>query len=635
MKTLKIWIAVVLMAVVTGLALPVFAQVRNAPAGNAQPDVNEGLRQGNTAQLQKQLQEQMNARSDGHDHGPADANAPRAKILDKTTHDQFAKGLDLTEFRKLAVFDAGRAKIVDTVAREYLMRVYGKERWKDLDGTTYDPTFTYLDFLLNKAYYFDKPVIYVDVLGLRRELVKHLLPEDQEKWLKLGRLEPRMIANKQVEGTLEALEPDIMMNNALGQLKVSVRSFENPEGMMMFISPEPGGQYWTSLAEVLDPSLTAPESAKGMTGKMPELSPIKTEAVKSAVGELRDAWRNADTVGANLALGKLSLALKSVNPETYPSDFHRSLEYYYNKTQRFTIGYVAYLFATLILLMSFAGKRKGLINTGIGLLFVGIAIHTLCIAVRMALSGRWPIHNQYESYIFISWIAVVIGTVIMLYRKQWVFGAAAAALGTCTLLVANTVDIPSKDVGQVAGILATSRILYIHVNMVLVSYGLIALGFLLSSFYLVVHYTQGKGIVRYAQTSMGEGEMAMAGGSAGGAVSGGDDDAEPKAGEKAGLLREIDHAQMVVFQLAFYILGVGILLGAYWADHAWGRWWAWDPKETWALITWIVYLIVIHVRFGVKNRGLTTAWLGLIGFFVMLWCYWGVNMLLAGLHSYA
>jgi cytochrome c-type biogenesis protein CcsB len=630
---LKNLVLAVLLVVCLGVGAPaVFGQVRNAPAGNSQPDVNEGLRQGGTAELQKHLQEQMEARGDahGHDHGTTQPRE-KAKILDKATHDAFAKSLDLTEFRKLAVFDAGRAKIVDTVAREYLMRVYGKERWKDLDGTTYDPTFTYLDFLLNKPYYFDKPVIYVDVLGLRRELVKNMPVEEQEKWLKLGRLEPRMLANQQTASILATLEPDIMMSNAIGQLRVAANSYDQTETMMMFISPEPGGQYWTSLAEVIEPSLTAPGSAKAMTGKMPVIEPAKATAVAAAVEELRDAWRAADSVGANLALGKLSKAIQAVHPETYPSNFHRSLEYYYNKTQRFTIGYVAYLFATLILLVSFAGNRKWLINTGVGLLFVGLAIHTLCIAVRVALSGRWPIHNQYESYIFISWIAVVIGMVIMFWRKQWVFGAAAAALGTCTLLVANTVDIPSKDVGQVAGILATSRILYIHVNMVLVSYGLIALGFLLSVFYLVVHYTQGGGIVRYAQASLGETPVEVAGG---GAVAGGDGD-EPAPGAKSGMLREIDHAQMVVFQLAFYILGVGILLGAYWADHAWGRWWAWDPKETWALITWIVYLIVIHVRFGVKNRGLTTAWLGVIGFFVMLWCYWGVNMLLAGLHSYA
>lgn len=94
--------------------------------------------------------------------------------------------------------------------------------------------------------------------------------------------------------------------------------------------------------------------------------------------------------------------------------------------------------------------------------------------------------------------------------------------------------------------------------------------------------------------------------------------------------------QMTVLQLAFWTLGVGILLGAWWADHSWGRWWAFDPKETWALVTWIVYLIVIHLRFtGVKNKPLITAWMSVVGFIVMIWTYFGVNLLLPGLHAYA
>ncbi|MDP1663455.1 MAG: cytochrome c biogenesis protein CcsA, partial [Phycisphaerales bacterium] len=82
--------------------------------------------------------------------------------------------------------------------------------------------------------------------------------------------------------------------------------------------------------------------------------------------------------------------------------------------------------------------------------------------------------------------------------------------------------------------------------------------------------------------------------------------------------------------------GVGILLGAWWADHSWGRWWGFDPKEMWALVTWIVYLVVVHIRVaGAGNKGLKTAWLSVLGFIVMLWCYFGVNLLLPGLHAYA
>jgi cytochrome c-type biogenesis protein CcsB len=257
----------------------------------------------------------------------------------------------------------------------------------------------------------------------------------------------------------------------------------------------------------------------------------------------------------------------------------------------------------------------------VGLLLLGFLVHSGGILSRMMLSGRWPIHNQYESFIAVSWLGVLVGIIIMLSARQWLFGAAAAAMGTCALLFANTVAIPSREVGNVAAILATSRILYVHVNMVLFSYGLIGLGFFVSLYYLGLHYFQGERSARLVAAGVGGFDQPA-------------DDPALLPGRQR-LLHDLDQAQMIVLQLAFWLLGVGIMLGAYWADHAWGRWWAWDPKETWSLITWIVYLIAIHVRLGVRQRGLVTAWLSVIGFFVMLWTYWGVNLLLAGLHSYA
>jgi cytochrome c-type biogenesis protein CcsB len=285
------------------------------------------------------------------------------------------------------------------------------------------------------------------------------------------------------------------------------------------------------------------------------------------------------------------------------------------------------------------------------MLSVGLLSHTASIFVRMVLSGRnWlPIHNQYESYIAIAWFAVLLGFVVMLARRQWIFGAAAAAVGFVTMLVANTMPIPSSEIAPVAGILATSSILKFHVTITLASYGLITLGFVMSLLYLATYYTRGGPAMQLAAAGLNlesaeSPQLATAGGAIGGGSSGSSPsdahsaDASEASAFNVGphrLLLDLDRAQMVILQLAFWLLGVGILLGAYWADHAWGRWWAWDPKETWALITWIVYLIVIHVRIESRNRGLLTAWLSVLGFFVMLWCYWGVNLLLAGLHSYA
>jgi ABC-type transport system involved in cytochrome c biogenesis permease subunit len=101
------------------------------------------------------------------------------------------------------------------------------------------------------------------------------------------------------------------------------------------------------------------------------------------------------------------------------------------------------------------------------------------------------------------------------------------------------------------------------------------------------------------------------------------------------LLQRLDAAQVVVMQLAFGLLGVGIILGAVWADQSWGRPWGWDPKETFALVTWIVYLIILHVRLVTKRKAMWTAILAIIGFAIMLFNWIGVNFFLVGLHSYA
>jgi ABC-type transport system involved in cytochrome c biogenesis permease subunit len=106
--------------------------------------------------------------------------------------------------------------------------------------------------------------------------------------------------------------------------------------------------------------------------------------------------------------------------------------------------------------------------------------------------------------------------------------------------------------------------------------------------------------------------------------------------EEGALLGQLDAANMVVLQMAFWLLGTGIICGAVWADVSWGRPWGWDPKETFALVTWIVYLIIVHVRFVTgRKRALWTAALSILGFAIMMFNWIGVNFWLVGLHSYA
>jgi cytochrome c-type biogenesis protein CcsB len=259
------------------------------------------------------------------------------------------------------------------------------------------------------------------------------------------------------------------------------------------------------------------------------------------------------------------------------------------------------------------------------LLAAGVGMHGVGFVARCLIAERFAIQNQFESMTGLSLFAVLVALGIMVWRKQWLFGAAAAAVGFMVLVTATQTAIPGQSIEREAAILNTSVLLKYHVTTVLVSYGLIALGFVVSLFYLAAHYF----VKQPAAT------MVVAGGDGTASVMGAALSEDAPA-TKSRLLDDMDKAQMIILQLAFWTLGVGILLGAWWADHSWGRWWAFDPKETWALITWIVYLIVIHVRMArPRGKGLTTAWLSVIGFFVMLWTYFGVNLLLPGLHAYA
>ncbi len=523
----------------------------------------------------------------------------------------FARAVDLSPLRDLAVQHNGRVKILDTLAREQVSALTGRRDFVDfihhenggIEKVKYDPLFTMLDMMIDPAYYVHKPLIHVNYLPLREAYLELAFPDDPDarlRWKKLTRVSPAMV---------ESFGGVIFENYGdAPPFREGIQRAENANDLFTFgvnnllmIAPPSSDQPWKHLA-------TAPAGSP----------------VASAAARLGSAWRAGDAAGVNEAARALAEALPGINPEHYPTT-KRSLELTYNRVNAFEWGYWVYLLSLLALVLAFGTGRKWLIITGVSLLVAALTLHAFGFTMRCLVAERFAIQNQFESMTGLSLFAVVVGLVIMLARKRWLFGAAAAACGFLVLIFATQTAIPGKDIGREAAILNTSVLLKYHVTTVLTSYGLITLGFVCSVFYLATHY--GAKLMGTRATP------ALAVGALGGG------EAEGTAGTKtptlARILADLDTDQMTILQLAFWTLGVGILLGAWWADHSWGRWWAFDPKETWSLLTWIVYLIVIHVRFAVKNKGLVTAWLSVAGFGVMLWTYFGVNLLLPGLHAYA
>lgn len=531
---------------------------------------------------------------------------------------KLAAAVDLAPLRDLAVFHSGRVKIIDTLARETVRRITGRTRYREdthrIDGSGatatmpldakrgVDPLFVLLDLMIDPAHYADRPLIHVEYVPLRRAFVELAFPGDkerQDRWFSLARLSPRIVATIR-SGLQEKHAFDPSYRRAFGDIGMAMQLYESGPMNLEMVAPPTLDEPYRHLS-------TLPEDAPA----------------RRAAHDLGRAWRAADAAGVNAAVKTLAAELPKISAGVYPA-FKRGLELSYNRVNAFEWGFWLYGLALLALILAFGTERRWLFGIGIGALTVAVSLHGLGFVARCFIADRFAIQNQFESMTGLSLFANAVGLGIMVLKRQWLFGAAAAGVGFLVLITATQTDIPGVNIEREAAILNTSVLLKYHVTTVLSSYGLISLGFIISVFYLCTHYAAKlRGAPGTAPISV---ELAAS------ALNLGPD--EPHGPSRT--LRDLDRAQMTVLQLAFWTLGVGILLGAWWADHSWGRFWAFDPKETWALVTWIVYLIVIHVRVaGGFDRGLVTAWLSVLGFIVMCWTYFGVNLLLPGLHAYA
>lgn len=527
---------------------------------------------------------------------------------------KLAAAVDLEPLRDLAVFHSGRVKVIDTLARETVRRITGRSRYREdtyrtegpgaptsmpLDAKGgVDPLFTYLDVIIDPAHYADRPLIHAEFVPLRRALVEAASPGDrarQDRWFGLSRLSPRIVAVFLPElREKHAFETPYL--RAFGEVGMAMQLYDSGHMNLEMVAPATLDEPYRHLST------------------LPEDAPARRAAL-----DLGRAWRAGDAAGVNAAVKTLAAELPKINAGVYPT-FKRGLELTYNRVNAFEWGFWLYGLALLALILAFGTERRWLFGIGIGALIAAVSLHGLGFVARCLIADRFAIQNQFESMTGLSLFANAVGLGIMLLKRQWLFGAAAAGVGFLVLVFATQTGIPGVNIEREAAILNTSVLLKYHVTTVLSSYGLISLGFIVSVFYLCTHYA-----AKLRGTPV-PADLAAS------ALNLGPD--EPHGPSRT--LRDLDRAQMTVLQLAFWTLGVGILLGAWWADHSWGRFWAFDPKETWALVTWIIYLIVIHVRVaGGFDRGLVTAWLSVLGFVVMCWTYFGVNLLLPGLHAYA
>jgi cytochrome c-type biogenesis protein CcsB len=265
----------------------------------------------------------------------------------------------------------------------------------------------------------------------------------------------------------------------------------------------------------------------------------------------------------------------------------------------FQVTLFLYVTATLGYFGLLWGKRRVFSRVASWLLFMGFVTHTCLILSRFWTGGHIPITNLHESFSFFSWC--IVGFFIALMWKYRV-----EAIGI--------VVVPMASILMIAASFQDQRILAIP--PILESYWLPIHGILCFTGEAVFTLAFAAGVLYLVQ------------------------EARIKTKRPGDLSRWLPSLEMLddinykALSLGFPLLTAGIITGSFWADHAWGSYWSWDPKETWSLITWFIYAALLHQRINVGWRGRKAAIMAIIGFVCVAFTLVGVN-LLSGLHSYA
>ena len=320
---------------------------------------------------------------------------------------------------------------------------------------------------------------------------------------------------------------------------------------------------------------------------------------------LQKAKETNDYKQADKVLEGIKRFQQKFGANVIPSEDKIRLEIKYNKLKVFSqlskyYGLFGVLLIFLVLAQIFANKKviNLLVKAFIAIIIILFVFHTLGLGARWYISGNAPWSNAYESIIYVAWATMLFG--LIFGRKSALTIAATTFLTSVILLFAhqNWLD---PEIANLQPVL-NSWWLLVHVSIIVASYGPFALGMILGIFGLfLILFTNEK---NKAKLDL--------------------------------IIKEITIINEMSLTVGLIMLTIGNFLGGMWANESWGRYWGWDPKETWALISIMLYAFVLHMRLvpGLRSRFTFNLW-SIITFASIMMTYFGVNFYLSGLHSYA
>jgi ABC-type transport system involved in cytochrome c biogenesis permease subunit len=548
----------------------------------------------------------------------------------KITDDAF----DLVTFGKVPVLVGGRVKPLDTVARNSLLIIHGKETLQIPNGEQMGAMQWLTDVLFKPALADEYPVFVIqnsEVLGLfgweqsdRKyfsftELSPFLKQIDEQgdqadklesvqrsayqsailnlrnalilcQRLKNSlRPEDAHDFSKELETYAAAIPPAAQAasqrekGEAFDKVKLDsvaafVERYQNLSSMAYLLAvPSGEGLQWQSIAESL---LLAVRTG--------EIHPV----VK-AYAQLGDAYH----VGDQRTFNQQATRLRDwFAKEQATATKRTSFEFLFNHVDPFTHSMVLYVLAFLLSCGSWLGWNRPLNRAAFYLLLLSLAVHTFGLASRMYLQERPPVTNLYSSAIFIGWGAVIVALILERIFRDGIGAACAGAIGFITLIIAHHLAGSGDTLEMLQAVLDTNIWLATHVVAITTGYSAMFLAGMLAMIYII------RGVFTRSLKK-----------------------------ETADSLSRMTYG-VVCFATLFSF--VGTVLGGIWADQSWGRFWGWDPKENGAVLIVLWCAIILHARWGgfIRQRGLMI--MAIFGNVVTSFSWFGVNMLGVGLHSY-
>jgi cytochrome c-type biogenesis protein CcsB len=494
-----------------------------------------------------------------------------------------AGGPELGPLREIAIQDGGRVKPLDSFARELAKRVQGARAFGIESVAGLEPVEWVLASLAAPDRWKAEPILRVTHAGVRDAAG---LPPGRDRYTfqelaehaglrdAMGRARAKLDRN-------EELDP---VERGVVDLYDTLLTYQGVmTGEALHIVPRPGDPKgaWYSVADLGGPEAAAiPQAPR----------------VRALLAALLSAYQDGDRAGVATAASALRARLAEIDPGIYPKAGVLRTEVHYNRLKPYRIAWILYLFGFLSLLASFPLRSRPFSWAGLALVVGGFLTQAYGMALRVMIAGRPPVTNMYESVVWVAFGAVLFALVFEAIYKVRYFAACASVLAVTCLLLADNVPILNGSIDPLVPVLRDNMWLTVHVLTITLGYAAFTLAMGIG------HLNLGLYFFRPGQ---------------------------------AVLLKDLSRFLYRALQVGTLFLAVGTLLGGVWASYSWGRFWGWDPKETWALIATLGYLAILHARFAgwIKDFGMAVG--SLLGYLLVLMAWYGVNFVLGtGLHSY-